>query len=195
LSCDEVYVDCGAYTGDTLQIFLQAVKGEFKHIYTFEPDEKNNIEIVKRIKILQQYYLKSLKEAISVINKGVWSSNGVLEFLSAEDNDLGAHLSDAGFNLNRNHAKIKVEVASVDETTNQDATFIKYEIEGSELEALKGSRKTIENKRPKLMIALYHKPEDILTIPQYIKSLDMHYKIGFRQHDLYKPDATNLYCY
>ncbi|MBU3633160.1 FkbM family methyltransferase [Polynucleobacter sp. AP-Feld-500C-C5] len=194
-SDDEVYVDCGAFTGDTLQAFLVAVKGEFRHIYTFEPDLKNNLEIEKRIATLQQYYLKPLKGAISIIKKGVWSDERTLEFLTSADHDLGAHISQSGFHVNQEFSKSEVPVTSIDLATNQDATFIKYEVEGSELEALMGSIKTLERKKPKLMIAVYHKPEDILTLPKYINGLDLGYKIGFRQHDIFKPDATNIYCY
>jgi hypothetical protein len=103
---------------------------------------------------------------------------------------------ESGMGMNHSNCRpVKINVTSIDAATDQDASFIKYEVEGSELEALIGAQKTIERNKPKLSIALYHKAEDILTLPRHIVNLDMGYKIGFRQHDLYKPDATYCYCY
>lgn len=57
LTDNEIYVDAGAYTGDSIEAFLYSVRGKFKHIYSFEPDFLNNEEIVKRIAGLQQHYI------------------------------------------------------------------------------------------------------------------------------------------
>lgn len=59
-------------------------------------------------------------------------------------------------------------------------TFIKMDIEGSELEALKGAKETIKQFKPKLAICVYHKKEDLLEIPQYILSLNPGYKLFLR---------------
>lgn len=47
--------------------------------------------------------------------------------------------------------------------------FIKMDIEGAELAALKGGIKTITKCRPQLAISIYHSSEDFINIPLYLK--------------------------
>ena len=68
------------------------------------------------------------------------------------------------------------------------------DIEGSEKEALKGARNTIKKYKPKLAICLYHKPEDIITLPQYILELAPEYKFKIRHYTTFAYD-TILYAY
>lgn len=72
-------------------------------------------------------------------------------------------------------------------------TFIKMDIEGSELKALMGAKETIRKYKPKLAICLYHKKEDILEIPLYVKELLPEYKLYIRHH-CNKHGETVLYA-
>ncbi len=81
-----------------------------------------------------------------------------------------------------------IEVTSIDKVLQgKEATFIKMDIEGSELAALQGAKETIQKYRPKLAISLYHKPEDMLEIPNYILNIVPDYKLYLRHY------ATNLW--
>jgi len=68
------------------------------------------------------------------------------------------------------------------------ASFIKMDIEGSEYEALIGAKDTISKYHPKLAISLYHKPEDLIQIPYYIKSLCPEYRFYLRLHSYYSEE-------
>ncbi len=72
-------------------------------------------------------------------------------------------------------------------------TFIKLDVEGAELEALKGARDTIIREHPKLAICVYHKKEDIWEIPEYILSLSKEYRLYIR-HYHWNPSETVLYA-
>ena len=72
-------------------------------------------------------------------------------------------------------------------------TFIKMDIEGAELEALRGAESIIRKQRPKLAICVYHKPEDIWTIPMYILSLQNDYRL-FLRHYSFGDTETVLYA-
>ena len=57
----------------------------------------------------------------------------------------------------------------VEELGIERVDFIKADIEGEELNMLKGARKTIEKFKPKLAICVYHRPQDLWEIPFYIR--------------------------
>jgi FkbM family methyltransferase len=208
---DEVYVDGGAFTGDTIEGFLRAVSGKFKHIHAFEPSSASNKEIRSRLRKLQDDYVKSLSQNITLHEKGLWDSSGILEFNQALGVDdfgdnrsssaVSAHIVESGIvghiydESSENSVSIKVPVVSIDDATDQSATFIKLEIEGSELKALHGAVKTIAKNKPKMAISIYHKPEDFETLTDFVSETGKGYKMGFRQHNPFCPDATVLYCY
>lgn len=64
----------------------------------------------------------------------------------------------------------------------KNVIFIKMDIEGEELLALNGAHNIIQRNRPKLAICVYHKRKDLITIPQYLKSLMPVYKFYLRAH-------------
>src|SRR5690606_9879084 len=58
--------------------------------------------------------------------------------------------------------------------------FIKFDIEGAEIPALEGARETIERFRPRMALCLYHKWDDVLTIPEFLDSLSFDYDYEFK---------------
>ena len=92
------------------------------------------------------------------------------------------------------NAKIKsVEFVSLDKAIIEPITFIKMDIEGSEMRALKGAKQIITTYKPKLAICIYHKLDDLWRIPQYIHSLVPEYKFYIRHHSILYSD-TVLYA-
>ena len=74
------------------------------------------------------------------------------------------------------------------------ATFIKMDIEGSEMKALEGAENTIKRYSPKLYICAYHRNEDLFALPMKVLEMNEKYKIYFR-HSKYIPAwESNFYC-
>lgn len=170
LQKEEVFVDCGAFDGDTSIEFKKWCKQNYKHIYAFEPDKDNNC-------LCKQNLGEDIhKRKCTVFNKGTWSSETVLEF--SKNSNEASHICEDGTE--------KIEVLSIDaellNKRNEKVTFIKMDIEGAELETLKGASQIIKEQKPKLAICVYHKPEDIFTIPEYLRTLNPDYKFYLRHY-------------
>ncbi|MEK4430675.1 FkbM family methyltransferase [Paenibacillus sp. FSL M7-0802] len=165
---NETYLDCGVSDGATIKQFSDKVNGKYNKIVAFEPEpacytrSRNFIENegIARVELM---------------NIGVFDRKGVICFSSGVDG--AAHISNEG--------DIEVEVKTIDDVlTDEAVTFIKMDIEGAELPALKGAERIIKTNKPKLAICLYHKPEDIPMIPEYILSIVPEYKLWIRPYEV-----------
>lgn len=170
---DEVFVDCGGYTGDTVLRFAECTGGKYKQIYYIEP----NNDIYQRGK-------ENLKNGANIVSicAGVGEKEGVLKFSGAEDY---GHVDDRG--------EETIRIVTLDEVIDERPTFIKMDIEGAELSALKGAVHIIKENSPKLAICVYHKPEDLYEILELIDSWGLHYKYYLR-HYTKEIRGTILYC-
>lgn len=177
---NEVFVDGGCYDMGSSKLFLQEMKlkgGSCKKIYAFELNDKNYVSCKKNA--------SSVIEEVELINAGLWSKDTYLRFA-----DLGG----SSYVLESDTPeKDSVAGRMIDSCITEKVTFIKMDVEGAELEALKGARKTIMRDHPKLAICIYHKPEDIWEIPCYIKSLVPEYKLYIRHYSNYHCE-TVLYA-
>jgi FkbM family methyltransferase len=173
LDSNEVFVDGGAYVGDTAEEFIRQTKEQsnkgYRHLYSFEPDPEAYHKAV--------FNLKKYPD-IDVIAKGLWSSETELSFFSDVSNASSSIMVGTGI--------VSVPVTSLDSFFSDKAydelpTFIKLDIEGSEKEALVGAKNVIGLKHPKLAICVYHKPEDIYELTRLIYEIDPGYKFTLHQ--------------
>lgn len=164
LSGEEIMVDCGAFTGDSLRWFVNAVHGRYLKIYAWEPDPKNIVE-------LKHYIEADGLKNVTVVPCCAYNSKATLCFDS-----LGTATS-----FVTDDGAIAVASDTIDNLCG-DATFIKMDVEGSEMEALSGAAATIKRHKPKLAVAVYHRREDIIEIPKFIRSLRKDYTFHLRIH-------------
>lgn len=165
-SDDEVFVDGGAFAGDTLEWFLERVHHRYERAICFEPDPATFKELSRRF---------GQRHTVDLVNKGLWSSADTLRF--SADGSRASLLDDQG--------SVDVPVTSVDEVLQgRRATYIKMNIEGAELEALEGARSTIASWRPRMAISAYHRPHDLWEVPERLIGLNPDYSIHLRQHDV-----------
>lgn len=178
ISNREVFVDGGAFDGDTYEQFCKVTNGQFKGYVAFEPDRNNYKSFINKVKN---------DDRIIVRNKGLWDSPKTMYFHGG--NLQKSALSERGgvenIGIKINDHENKIEVQDLDTDLDcQDATFIKMDIEGSELKALKGAEQLITKNHPKLAICIYHSCEDMVDIISYLHRLVPEYKIYVRHHSL-----------
>ena len=163
---EEVFVDDGCCNLRS-SLALREHCGCVKKVYAFEPDAEN-------YKVCLRNREKYQFPEVELLPFGTWSEHTTLHFSSGMA--ASSHISEVG--------ESSIPVRTIDEVVDskERVTFIKMDIEGSELESLKGARNTIQRDKPKLAICIYHKPEDMTEIPLYIKSLVPEYRLYIRHH-------------
>lgn len=177
LSEEEVFVDCGAYNGDTFKEFDRVVGGKYKRYYGFEPQKECYDQLLN--------LFPNNDEKNHIFNLGVYDRRTQLKF-KVEDDSGSSSVTDEGTQA--------INVTTIDKTIDDTVTFIKMDIEGSELPALKGAEKTIRKYKPKLAICIYHKKEDIVEIPKYLINLELGYRFYIRHHQMCSGTETVLYA-
>ncbi|MFP3158718.1 MAG: FkbM family methyltransferase [Hydrogenobaculum sp.] len=179
----DIVFDCGANSSKDSYInclYFAKKAGKNGKVYAFEPIPRIYNELLEDVKGF---------ENIIPVNKGVSDRRQTVYF-----KDLGeaSRIDAAG--------DIEVELISIDEFVKEHnipkVDFIKMDIEGAELDALKGAINTIKTFKPKLAICIYHKPEHFYEIPTFIKSIVPEYKIWLLNNELW-PDfwnGTKAFC-
>jgi FkbM family methyltransferase len=181
-SDDEWIVDGGAYDGDTVRM-LAAVHGDrFGHLLAVEPDPASFIRLretaaalspAARVKVdCRQVALGSERRALYLDATGTAASAASL----APSTDTIAVSGETLDSL--------VEGAR--------PTFIKLDIEGFEVDALEGARKTIERDAPALAVCVYHKQDHLWRIPLLLRELRDDYAFFLRPHN---EEGWDLVCY
>ena len=172
---EEVFVDLGAYTGDSTISFLRNYGDSYKKIYAYEITPETYQILVSNLKDYPNVvcYLKGVgdtRSSLSVVNS------------SADASANTVFVSDNG----------TIPMVTLDEDIGEKLTMIKADIEGFEQQALLGAINHIKNDHPKLLISAYHKNEDLWKIPKMIKEIDPTYKFYLRYHggNVYPTEIT-----
>lgn len=179
----ESFVDVGAYNGDTVFDFLKRTKNDFDFIYAFELDKKNFNEMQSAVEKLDA----TLKDRIKLYNFGLLDEEKDVYYETG-----GSGMQSTFINVINTASDCGKTVRLSDVLKNEKVSFIKMDIEGSEVKALQGAEKIIKAQKPTLAICVYHKPEHLWEIPLYIKKIVPEYKIYIRHHT---PLEYETVCY
>lgn len=170
-------IDCGGFIGDTVEAFMKKHNPEC--IVSFEPSIEN---------------FNKLSETCSRYEK---NNTKFILFNNAVSNDVfqTRFISGTGSGTVSENGDLVINAVSVDKVISGiNPTFIKMDIEGEEINALLGCRKTIEKYAPDLAICVYHNIDHIWEIPYLINKMNSNYCFYLRSYNSYTME-TVLYAY
>jgi FkbM family methyltransferase len=156
---DERFVDCGAYDGDT----LRALPEGFECAWAIEPDP----ETVRRLR-------QKVDSRVTVFETALGDRCGTIRFDSL--GSTASHCSEDG--------SIEVRLSQLDELIGDGSpTFIKLDVEGNELSALRGSKTVLRRTQPVVAVCIYHRPEDLWEIPRFLSETLPNHRMFLRVHE------------
>lgn len=176
LSTDEVFVDCGAFDGDSVRPFIEKTKGQFRRVFAFEPDPENYSKLEASVSRF------ACADRITTRRCCVGQQSGTVPFSAFGTDNSVTGLGDTA-----------VECVSLDDICDVEApTYVKMDIEGYELDALAGMENILKRDAPKLAISAYHVQDHLWKIPLLIHRQNPSYKLFLRAH---QRDFFDLVCY
>jgi FkbM family methyltransferase len=180
----DIAIDAGACWGETSLYFAHEV-GESGHVVSYE-------FIPSNIEVLEKNLAKNphLSGRITVVPNPIWSSSRQTLYYV----DCGPSSRVSFEKLRSDFDDTQCQTVSIDDTVKKlwlpKVDFIKMDIEGAEIQALKGAEITLRQFHPKLAISLYHSLEDFKTIPQYLDSLGVKYKFYLDHHTIFENETV-----
>jgi FkbM family methyltransferase len=178
LRSDETLIDCGAFDGDTICQFLDKTENQFKAIFGFEPDPANYVKLAESVSSMAH----DIGERITLHQAATGEMNKRVKM--AIGSGPSSHIGDGDH---------EVECYALDSILSSlPVSFLKMDIEGSELATLAGAKELIEKNTPILAICAYHRQNDLWNIPLSIRGLKPDYSIYLRPHVL---EGWDLVCY
>ncbi len=162
--------DLGAYNGDTVRQLLE--KGSPETVWAMEPDARN-------YKKLEMYAEGETRARIIPVNAGAWNEEATLYFDKSGNRNASFEVNRSQTLADRPAKVVEVKALPLDTVLGGACVdYIKYDVEGSEREALDGSIQTLTAHAPTLLVSLYHRSEDLFALPLHIHKIAPHYN-GF----------------
>lgn len=163
---EEVIVDLGAYTGDTILDYIYTYgENKYQKIYTYDITEESLIKLKENV---------SRYPNIIVKKRAITDKTGITYIKKSE--------VDNSANMTMDHGDDEVLETTLDDEVKEKITMIKMDIEGGEQKALRGAEEHIKKEHPKLLISVYHNVRDIFEIPKMIEQMDSSYQFYLRNH-------------
>lgn len=175
-SDEEVFVDLGAYTGDTVLSYIKNYGEDcYKKIYCYEITPSVFEKLKKN---LSKY--KNIEFRLKGIGDGEKEMSFTPNTFSASANTVSENGTE------------KINVTTLDSDITERITLIKADIEGYEQKAIIGAKKHIRDDRPKLLFSVYHNNEDLWKIPRMIHEIRKDYKfyLRYKSSPIYPTEIT-----
>jgi FkbM family methyltransferase len=160
----ESFADVGSFDGMTSLEFARRAPG-FRHITAFEPSPENAQRVLQNLAALDP-------ERITVHGFGLSDHSGTATF--AADAGSSSRVSEDGATV--------ISLRRLDDLDLDPPTFVKIDVEGGEIPAIRGGLATIARYRPRLAISVYHRADDLWRIPEAVDAAGVDYELRLRHY-------------
>lgn len=187
----ETFIDCGAFTGDTIEQYIWKKYAAFNKIIAFEPDVSNFHAMECRVDRLEREW-NLAKEKIELYCCGVGKESSSISMM--QNGNMGSALGEFFDAMGNSESITDVKVIALDDFLKEPYSFLKADIEGYEYNMIEGAQNGIKKYKPLLAICIYHNAIDLFDIQLLIHQLVPEYKFAVRHHSI-TFDETILYAY
>jgi len=169
LSASEVLVDCGAFDGDSIRLFLEKTGGRFARIQAFEPDAGNIAALGAYLAALPE----ETRSRVEVQRCALGRQDGLVRFHA--EGTVGSKVSGAG--------AVEIPCRTLDSAlAGCIPTIVKMDIEGAEPDAIAGAARLAMECHPILAVCAYHRCQDLWTLPGLLKAANPEYRVFLRRY-------------
>lgn len=176
---DEIFIDCGAYDGDSLRAFLSRMEGTAARTIAIEPDPASYARLEACVGALPA----PVRERVRTLRLAVGRVRGKLRFDSS--GLASAHASKTG--------TIEVDCLPLDDILKAERpTLVKMDLEGAEIDALLGGEASIRRAGPSMAVCVYHRPSHLWEIPLLLRRMLPNHTLHLRPHGY---EGWDLVCY
>jgi FkbM family methyltransferase len=176
----DIFVDCGAFDGDSIRSFMSYRRAGYKHIYAVEPDPTNLLALQKFVEDLPS----PQRDRITILPYAVGRTNGQVSFNAGKS---------AASGVSAQSGTDEVECRSLDTLMSSvQPTYIKMDTEGAEPDAILGAAQVLKHSMPVLAACVYHRCDHLWQIPAMVHSISPDHGVYLRR---YAEDCWELVCY
>jgi FkbM family methyltransferase len=169
----DTVIDCGANYG----LFIRkALARGAERVVAIEPAAQN-------CSCIEEGFANEISGGnVILVRSAAWSTRGVLTFGFAPRYPWASAVQDIDGFMGHHERKVqRVSATTIDYVVDQlklsAVDFIKLDIEGSECAAIEGAKNTISSFRPRIAVAIYHRPDDRTEIPARLRSMVPSYAV------------------
>lgn len=176
ISEEEVFVDCGAYIGDTAEAYFRNFS-QCRRMYLYDLIPANLRKAKMRLAEHEEIIYRN-------VGLGEPEQCGMKIKIKDEESSVFA-ITDHDMEKDQQKSvseenDLEIEIVTLDSDIDERITFLKMDIEGSEINALMGAEEHIRNEHPKLAICAYHHYEHLWEIARLVRSFNADYKLYLR---------------
>lgn len=162
------FIYCGVSVGELANVFRRI--GKVDELVCFEPDPRQYSMVADYVSRRQEQIARRITVVPCAVHRCV-----NIEPFTCSDTSFGSRIDSSG--------NAWVQTVTIDTMLPGFApTIISMDIEGSELDALKGAEQTIKTFVPDLAVCVYHSPSHLWEIPHYLNSLGVGYRFYLRNY-------------